>query len=191
MVTSTVKDWVNLYADDLYSWAFYKTSNKESSEDLVQETFLAAMQHFERFQGRSSPKTWLFSILNNKIIDYHRQNFRNIVSPESHLGGQNGFSILDMLFDEDGHWKQNLQPKQWEMEESNLLDDAEFKEELEKCMAKLPSNWFSALQLKYLEEKEGALICQELEITPSNFWQILHRAKLQVRQCLEIHWFKK
>jgi RNA polymerase sigma-70 factor (ECF subfamily) len=191
MGTTTVEDWVHQYADDLYSWAYYKTSHKESAEDLVQETFLSALQHVGRFEGKSSPKTWLFSILNNRIIDYHRRNFKNIVSPESYLKTQNGFSILDHLFDEEGHWKKSLQPQQWASEESSLLDDREFIGELEKCMSKLPSNWFSALQLKYLEEKEGTAICQELDITPSNFWQILHRAKLQLRQCLEVHWFKK
>ena len=58
-------------------------------------------------------------------------------------------------------------------------------------MDQLPSHWNAAMKLKYLEDKKGELICQELEITPSNFWQVLHRAKLQLRKCLELHWFKK
>ena len=58
-------------------------------------------------------------------------------------------------------------------------------------MGELPTSWFAAINLKYLEEKKGEIICQELQITPTNFWQILHRAKLQLRKCLEVHWFKK
>lgn len=189
MSTTTIKDWVQTYADDLYSWAYYKTSHKEAAEDLVQDTFLSAHQAFHKYEGKSSPKTWLFSILNNKIIDYHRRKFKNIVSPESYLGPQKGFSILELLFEKNGHWKERVQPRSWKLEDENLLDNKEFVDEMQKCMAKLPSIWFSALQLKYLEEKEGKDICQELNITPSNFWQILHRAKLQVRQCLEKNWF--
>jgi len=70
------------------------------------------------------------------------------------------------------------------------LDNVEFKSVMENCMKKLPDTWFSAIHLKYLEEKDGKVICQELGITPSNFWQILHRAKVQLRACIEKNWFK-
>lgn len=58
-------------------------------------------------------------------------------------------------------------------------------------MQKLPLAWSSTLQLKYLNEKVGKEICQDLGISTSNYSQILHRAKLQLRHCLEHHWFKK
>ena len=66
------KDWVNDYNDQLYSWAYHKTSSKEMAEDLVQDTFLSAYKNLENFKNESNPKTWLFSILNNKIIDFYR-----------------------------------------------------------------------------------------------------------------------
>ena len=100
-------------------------------------------------------------------------------------------SLFDTLFDDDGQWKKGQQPSEWQYETENILDDAEFNKVMQHCMGKLPANWFFAIQLKYLEEKKGTLICQELQIAPTNFWQILHRAKLQLRKCLEIHWFKK
>ena len=68
----TIENWVNQYSDALFSWAYYKTSSKETAEDLVQDTFLAAYHKIDSFKGNSQPKTWLFSILNNKIIDYYR-----------------------------------------------------------------------------------------------------------------------
>lgn len=179
------------YGDELYSWAYYRTSHKESAEDIVQETFISAFQNVNKFEGKSSPKTWLFSILNNKIIDYHRKNVRDIIRPESAVFGESGFSVLELLFDKGGHWKKNLEPLDWTGAEDNLLDNTEFVAALKACMDRLPIAWHSALQLKYLEEKEGSEICQELGISPSNFWQILHRSKLQVRQCLEKEWFKK
>jgi len=72
----TLENWLNDYSDDLFSWAHYKTSSKEIAEDLVQDTFLAAYKKMESFKGKSKPKTWLFSILNNKIIDHYRKSAR-------------------------------------------------------------------------------------------------------------------
>lgn len=59
--TATIKCLVEMYSDNMYSWALHKTSSKETAEDLVQETFLAAVQSFDKFKGDSNPKTWLFS----------------------------------------------------------------------------------------------------------------------------------
>lgn len=178
-----MKSWVDEYSDNLFSWAFYKTSSKETAEDIVQDTFIAAFKSIDKFEGRSNPKTWLFSILNNKITDYHRNNFRKgaLASPDT----------LDNRFDSDGVWKSDEAPLLWSTDEEHLLDNPEFKLVLDKCLQKLPSTWYSAIQYKYLEEKESSSICQELDITPTNFWQILHRAKLQLRKCIESGWIKK
>lgn len=180
---ATIKSWVDEYSDSLYSWAFYKTSSKETAEDIVQDTFIAAFRAIDKFEGRSNPKTWLFSIMNNKITDYHRSNFKKgaLGSPE----------LLDNRFDSDGVWKTDEAPQLWSTEEEHLLDNPEFRSVLDKCLQKLPSTWHSAIQYKYMEEKEGSSICQELNITPTNFWQILHRAKLQLRKCIESGWLKK
>lgn len=173
--------WVEEYTDILYSWAYHKTSNKEVAEDLVQETFLAAYNSFNRFKGDSSPKTWLISILNNKINDHYRAEYKKPIQQ---------FEIFDQLFDDKGHWTKDGAPKHWsDTEDKHLLDDYAFKKVLQECLERLPQGWFSAINLKFLEEKKGKEICQELGITDTNFWQILHRAKLQLRKCLEFNWF--
>ena len=69
-----VSKWVGEYGDDLYSWAFYKTSSRETAQDLIQETFLSAFKSYKKFKYESQPKTWLFKILNNQIIDYYRKS---------------------------------------------------------------------------------------------------------------------
>ncbi|MEO5501457.1 MAG: sigma-70 family RNA polymerase sigma factor [Ginsengibacter sp.] len=186
----TIKSWVEAYSDKMYSWALYKTNNKETSEDLVQQTFMIAYQSFDKFEDRSNPKTWLFGILNHKIADHFRKIYRNPVINESDRNPEAGKDFLDTFFDADGSWIKEQRPKPWP-EDAHLFDNADFIKIMHSCMNKLPSNWFAVINLKYLEEKKGDLICQELEITPTNFWQILHRAKLQLRKCLEIHWFKK
>lgn len=174
-------NWVSEFSSDLYKWAYYKTSSTEISEDLVQETFLVAAEKFDTFKGESSPKTWLFSILNHKIIDYYRKNVNKPVTIES--------NTISTYFDDDGSWQREKRPKDWHDEENQLLDDDDFQQILQKCLDALPEKWNTCVKLKYLTEKSGEEICQELGIAPTNFWQIVHRAKLQLRNCIENNWF--
>lgn len=183
------REWIDLYSDQLYSWAFYKTSRKETAEDLVQDTFVAAMQAYTKFENKSSIKTWLFSILKNKIYDYHRNNFKIELASEK-LNSET-INSRNNFFDKDEEWINSAHPADWGEPNENLLDNLEFNKALKKCLEKLPPQWNSAIQLKYLASKDGKIICQELGITPTNFWQILHRAKLNLRKCIELNWFNK
>lgn len=179
--TINLSEWVNTYTSDLYSWAFHKVSDSELAKDLVQDTFLAAAEKAESFKGESSPKTWLFSILNHKIIDYYRRKVKQPTAMEN--------ESFTNFFDVDGGWQESRKPKDWlDEDEKHVLDDDDFQEVLRKCMEALPEKWNFAVKLKYLTEKNGEEICQELDITPSNFWQIVHRAKLQLRDCVDKNW---
>ncbi|MEB0260294.1 MULTISPECIES: sigma-70 family RNA polymerase sigma factor [unclassified Mucilaginibacter] len=186
--TQLIESWVTLYTNNLYSWAFFKTSSKESAEDLVQDTFLTAYQQFEKFRGESTPKTWLLAILNNKIRAHYRKKYQQLAEKER--SETSNSPIFDQLFDENDRWKNKEKPSAWHDDEGHLLDDREFNGVLTSCLGKLPEQWRVAVNLKYIEQKKGDLICQELDIAATNFWQILHRAKLQLRKCLEINWFK-
>ena len=178
-----LKSWVELYSDQLFSWAYYKTSEKETAEDLVQETFLASIHSIDRFENNSDPKTWLFAILKNKIADHYRKSYRHNTS--------NTLS-LNQFFDSNENWIADQRPQQWKADdEQHLLDNYEFKKTFTNCLEKLPNNWRASIVLKFMEEKDTDEICQELEITTTNYWQIMHRAKLQLRKCLETNWFVK
>lgn len=181
MQNKVIENLVSEYTEELYKWAFYKTSSSEIAEDLVQETFLAAVEKIDSFKGDSSPKTWLFSILNYKIIDYYRKKVNQPVSID---GG-----ILSTFFDEKGSWIKEKIPKEWTDEDSHLLDNYDFRLVLQKCLEALPEKWNTAVKLKYLSGKKAVEICQEIGIAPTNFWQIVHRAKLNLRNCLENNWF--
>lgn len=177
-------NWVEKYTENLYSWAFHKVSNTELARDLVQDTFLVAAEKYDTFKGNSSPKTWLFSILNHKIIDYYRKKVNQPVSVEN--------QSFSNFFDVEGDWNENQKPKRWnEDTDDHLLDDDEFQIVLNKCLDALPEQWGICVKLKYLTDKKGEEICQELDITPSNFWQIVHRAKLRLRDCIEKNWYSK
>lgn len=174
-----VGKWVDLYTHSLYTWAFYKTADKAVAEDLVQDTFIVAFQNFSRFEGKSQAKTWLFSILRNKIADYFRKSSKE--TPVS----------LSLFFNEKGDWKPEQKPQKWtEEEEVHLLDDHNFRNILYKCLERLPKQAYFCVYSKYLEEKDSTEICQELGIQSTNYWQIMHRAKLQLRKCIESNGIK-
>ena len=179
--TDKIVLWVEDFTRELFLWALHKVSDAELAQDLVQDTFLAAAEKIEKFKGESSPKTWLFSILNHKIIDYYRKKINQSVSFEN--------QSIATFFDANGNWQESKRPGQWkEDDERNILDDYEFQMVLKKCLEALPDKWNIAVKLKYLTDKNADEICQELGVTPSNFWQIIHRAKLQLRDCVDRNW---
>ncbi|GAB3655421.1 sigma-70 family RNA polymerase sigma factor [Echinicola sediminis] len=185
----TVEEWVKTHGDELYSWAYHKTAKREIAEDLVQETFLSAFKYFNSFQGKSSPKTWLFKILNNKIIDHYRKTVRT--ETEKHnLANDPVFLNTAALFDKYGNWTVNGWEAHWE-DHGNLLDNPEFKHIMDICMDDLPLHWQKVVTMKYLSERNSREICQELGISLSNFWQITHRSMLLLKKCIELKWFEK
>jgi RNA polymerase sigma-70 factor (ECF subfamily) len=129
MVTQNknLTQWVETYTGELYSWAFHKLPNVELAQDLVQDTFLAATEKIESFKGKSSPKTWLFSILNHKIIDYYRKKVNQTVPHEN--------KSLARFFEPEGFWKGNRRSGKWyDDDEENLLDNHDFRAILKKYL---------------------------------------------------------
>jgi len=176
--------WFTEYGDELYSWAVHKTSSKETAEDLVQETLLSAFKAFSSFKIGSNPKTWLFTILNNKIIDYYRaSNTKKSINETELLGNR----MDDENFNAEGHWNRNP-ISAWANEKEHLLDNAGFLDILDKCIQNLPLNWRNVIISKYFDHKKGSQISKELNITSSNLWQMAHRAKLQLKDCLDKNW---
>ena len=181
---NAISQWLTEYGDDMYSWAYYKTSSKETAEDLVQDTMVSAFKSFEKYKPGSNPKTWLYTILNNKIIDYYRaSNTKKSVNQTTLQGNK----VEDDNFDSNGMWNR-VQDPLWANTEEHLLDNPLFLEVLTSCIDKLPSNWKGVVVGKYFHHKKGSQICKELGITSSNLWQMAHRAKLQLRTCLDKNW---
>ena len=72
------------HADYLYAYAISRISDEEQARDLVQETFLAALEKVDKFEGKSSERTWLTAILRNKIIDVYRKKSSDLVINRCH-----------------------------------------------------------------------------------------------------------
>src|ERR1700743_729165 len=177
--------WVTAYADYLYGFALSRLNDEEQAKDLVQETFLAALQKTTTFEGKSSERTWLTAILKNKIIDVYRKKSSGL---QNRMLKDAEDEQTDFFDHDDGHWINNNGPKEFGIEDKDRLVSKEFDRILQLCMRKLPALWMSVFTMKHIDEETTEVICGELKITASNFWVIIHRAKLNLRACLQKNW---
>ena len=175
--------WIARYADYLYSYALARINDEEMAKDLVQETFLAALVGVEKFEGKSSERTWLMAILKNKIVDVYRKKSSGIMKQVVALNDETGQH--DFFEAETGHWKAEYAPQAFGIESHDLHADKEFSQILRKCMQKLPALWLAIFTLKHIDELDSKVICMKMGLTPSNFWVIMHRAKVNLRACLQ------
>ncbi|MCK5081295.1 MAG: sigma-70 family RNA polymerase sigma factor [Candidatus Omnitrophica bacterium] len=175
--------WVDAYGNYLYHFALSRLRNTTEAENVVQETFLAALKARDSFSGRSTERTWLIGILKHKIIDVMRKGYRE--KPVSDL--QKNEEAIDQFFDHAGHPKKDV--SKWIAKPDELLEKKEFWHVFYKCSEKLPKTTADAFLLREIEKMDSTEICSILKITSSNLWVLLHRARLQLRECLEINWF--
>lgn len=177
--------WVDSYGDMLYSYCISRVLDQKIAEDLVQETFLAALKSLDRFKGESSEKTWLFAILKNKIIDHFRKKQRN---REEQINFSHPFAESGMFV---GHWEKERGPSAWSDDMKDVLESEDFKRIFAFCLSLLPPKLASVFSLKVVEELESDEVCKEVGITASNLWVIMHRARLQMRECMEAKWLNQ
>lgn len=168
------------HSDYLLSFAMSKLKDLDLAKDLVQDTFISAITKLETFEHRSKLRTWLTSILNRKIIDYWRKAETRYSDPISSFFAQDG--------KQPGHWLES----KGSMKTLETIEDQISKEEtmieLSECLDKLPEKWRGVVASKYLEETDSEEICKDFDITSSNLWVIIHRAKLVLRDCLQAKW---
>jgi RNA polymerase sigma-70 factor (TIGR02943 family) len=177
--------WVAAHADYLYAFAITRINDEEFAKDLVQETFLAALEKVANFEGKSSERTWLTAILKNKIIDVYRKKSSGLQSKMVKEAEQEQSDFFNL---DDGHWRNKHGPKEFGIEDKDRLVSKEFDQIMQKCLKKLPALWISVFTMKHIDEEATEIICKELKVTAANFWVIIHRAKLNLRACLQRNW---
>ncbi len=174
---------LNLHGDYLYRLAYLQLRNKEAAQDIVQETFLAALNTKENFEGRSSIKTWLVAIMRNKVADYRRRAYKENVAdiPAEEFGKDTEhFNFL-------GLWRQTV--TRWDSCPEKMLDQKHFAGILSNCLNKLPHRFRDVIIARATSEKKTEEICKNLGITPTNLGAIIYRARMQLRDCLNTNWF--
>ena len=183
--------WVENYGDYLFSLANYKLDDTELAKDMVQETFFAAIKGKDGFRGESHEKTWLVHILNNKIVDHYRAGKKEI--PMSEYLARTDRSFNNHYFDfetpgEYGHAKPDAFPAISGLQSDKSINQAELKRVLDSCIDKLHPSLSQVFRTKYILEESSEFICKKFNISTSNYWVILHRAKLLLRTCIPKIW---
>ncbi len=181
-VILNIDKWIDNYADYMYNYAIVRVNNSDLAKDLVQDTFFAGLKSAKNFQGKSTERTWLVSILKRKIIDYYRK-----------INSKKGQAEVRMNFYEDGenegNWLEERVPQSWDNQSDKTIENDELKNQLESCIEALPKKYGMVFRMKTIQEFETEEICKELNITASNLWVIIHRARTQLRKCMEDNWF--
>ncbi|MBI3525644.1 MAG: sigma-70 family RNA polymerase sigma factor [Betaproteobacteria bacterium] len=188
---SSQSDWMQELSSgklrkDMLRFAMLQLRDQQLAEDVVQDALLAAFAASEKFEQRSSAKTWIFGILKNKIIDTMRDRWNKgrIDLPEA-LGSESEF---DALFKENNHWQTGESPSAW-ADPEQALSNNQFWQVLEICMTQMPEAAARVFTMREMLGFETGEICKELGITSSNCWVILHRARMILRLCLQHRWF--
>lgn len=177
--------WVDAYADDLYCYCLKFIPNDDTAQNLIQETFLAALKNRHTFSGKSAEKTWLIGILKNKITDHLRAKYKDV--PVSQLVQDE--QDIDSFFDhQSGHLAH--EPKAWEFNPTLLLENKEFWSTFNNCLSHLPEKTGQAFALREIDSMDSKEICKVLGLSPTNLWVLLHRARIQLRECIEKNWFE-
>lgn len=171
----------------LLRFARLQLRNETWAEDAVSETMLAALTKPQSFANRSQLKTWLVGILKHKVIDALRHHSREVCGLDS--SDDEGADPLDYLgFKADGHFSQA--PADWGNPEQRM-SSRQFFEVLDACTNKLPASQGRLFLMREWLELSSEEICKELNLTPTNLYVQLHRARLRLRECLELNWFAK
>lgn len=173
--------WVDDYGDYLYRYAISRLRNSEASEEVVQETFLAALKHVHQYQAKGTERAWLLGILKRKIIDFIRDRSRTKSLSEEDLK-----DLPDTFFDQKGNWQKEARSTGFAPLCS--LERKDFWRILQGCLDKLPTRQADVFVLREMNEQSTEVICDELEISASNLWVLLHRARLQLAQCMKNCW---
>lgn len=171
----------------LLKFARLQLRNEAWAEDAVSETLLAALAKPLAFEARSQLKTWLVGILKHKIVDSMRQRGREVVL-DSGSDDESADPLEHMAFKADGHFAEK--PADWGDPEQDLKS-RQFMTILEACTDKLPAVQGRLFLMREWLELSSEEICKELALTPTNLYVQLHRARLRLRECLDLNWFQQ
>jgi len=174
--------WMEKHGDYLFRFALSRLRDPETAEDVVQEVMVSALKNVKQFEGKSSEQAWLLGILKNKIVDVYRRRNRDPLNM-----GENAADISERLFDQHGSWKKEIRAAIRCSLDS--LDREEFWQILKRCLGGLPSRQADVFTLRVVDEASADDICKELAISSTNYWVILHRARLQLASCMKQRWF--
>ena len=177
--TCDLESWVEDFGDRLLRHALLRTGDRDVAQDLVQETFLAAVNGLRSFRGESSPATWLTAILRRKIADH----FRRLGTHELQA------MDTDIARSVETDWDWPNAAEAWSIDPRKIVEDREFWEVFGRCLRSLPPTLAEAYILRDVEGETPKNICEMLDISGTNLSMRVKRARIAMRDLLQQHWF--
>ncbi|WP_411896038.1 sigma-70 family RNA polymerase sigma factor [Winogradskyella sp. A2] len=175
-------NWISQYSDYLFNFTVTRVSDRVIAQDLVSETFLAGLKSMANFKGEASERTWLVSILKRKIIDHYRR-----------INSNKGKAEVRMSYssdsDAEGNWLEERIADPFDKTAEDTLVNSELGDAIYNCLDKLPQKQAEVFKMKTIMGYDTETICNELGITASNLWVIIHRARTALADCIEKNWF--
>lgn len=173
--------WVDLYSDYLFNYTIARVNDRDMAQDLISETFLAGLKSMKNFKGDASERTWLIAILKRKIIDHYRKSNSKKGKAEVHINYKDDES--------EGDWLEERVADPFDKTAEDQIQNEELGEAIYNCLSKLPEKQARIFKMKTIDDFDTEAICNEFDITPSNFWVIIHRARTAMASCMEKQWF--
>jgi RNA polymerase sigma-70 factor, ECF subfamily len=180
---------VNAHHAGLVRLAMVYVPSRAIAEEVAQETWLAVLQGLDRFEGRSSLKTWIFRILTNRAMTRGQREHRTVpfsslfdastAPPEPSVDPSRFAKLGDRW---SGHWVDP--PRPWEVPEERLLG-RETLSLIGEAIDALPASQREVIILRDIESWTSQEVCNSLGITETNQRVLLHRARTKVRRRLE------
>lgn len=173
---------------DMVRFARLQLGSDDEAEDAVQEALAGALKNAANFRGEAALRTWIIAILKNKVADILRQRQRRPINA-SQIETANQEGVLPAVFDHRGMWRDSARPARWADPEAEL-HSAQFLAVFDACLNRLPPQQGRVFMMREVVELETHEICSELGLSTSNVHVILHRARIGLRACLQLHWIQ-
>ena len=173
--------WVKQWRSPMLRFARLHLSQHEDAEDAVQETFAAALTSANL--NEADPRPYLFGILRNKVMDKLRERYRTLLQP---LAADD--DIDELLFDATDHWHAHVAPAAWQTPDQHT-EQGQFFQVLDICLTHLAEKPARVFTMKEFMDCEADEICSLINISKSDYWQSMSRARKQIHICLNQRWF--
>lgn len=175
--------WIEAYGDYLFRYANARLRDANAAEEVVQDTFLNGIKYHLQYSGAGTERAWLLGILKRKIIDYVRKRNR-----QAKVGQyEDDHDPTNQLFDAKGNWNKKAIP--WSIPPDQKIESSELWDIVRDCLTHLPSGQADVFTLSVMEGLDSDEVCETLEISPSNMWVRMHRARLGLAKCVGGKWF--
>jgi len=172
--------WVDRYSDYLFNYAIVRVNNRDIANDLISETFLAGLKSMKNFKGEATERTWLISILKRKVIDHYRK-----------INSKKGRAEVRIKYndpDSEGDWLEEQVSDPFDKTAEDSLENEELGLAIYNCLDTLNEKQAEIFKMKTIDNYDTEAICNAFDITPSNLWVIIHRARKSMAECMEKNW---